>query len=289
MTSLILELIQDIELHKSDNMRQKYTNICYHSSNINNSYNLARQHMDKNRYCDVFANDMYCFKSPQNNLSYVNASIIDIQELQYNLILAQGPLKKYMCDFWKMVWISQSEMIISLSKNIENDRIKYDDYFNDLHQTQYEYFVIDVVEINIVDDFYIRKIKIFNSNLNQYRYLNHFHYTNWVDTKTPDIKSLLRFMRIIMDNYVTIHPKIIHCSAGIGRTGTLAVLMYIWKIIIFYKHNNQMPLSCPKNKDCIYQIINILRGYRDGVVQNFLQLNFCYSMSLEIIKYLTNI
>lgn len=235
---------------------------CYNSVKTLSSchkynYTSAMASYSKNRYYNVLACDKYRFKS--KIIDYINASCV---ETKY--ILTQGPLVSTIIDFWTMVIESKSNVIVCLSKHIENSSVKYDMYYNDEHPLYFANVSIKVDSITSAGGITIRKIvasidKIPSTSI------YHITYEDWPDNGIP--KSY-QSVRSIID-YINIHkstgPIIVHCSAGIGRTGAFVLMHSIVDQIL--SNNVSDDLTVAK------QLVK-LRTYRKGLVQTDVQYRF---------------
>uniref|UniRef100_A0A0K0EBP4 Protein-tyrosine-phosphatase n=2 Tax=Strongyloides stercoralis TaxID=6248 RepID=A0A0K0EBP4_STRER len=98
------------------------------------------------------------------------------------------------------------------------------------------------------------------------------HYLNWPDRTIPTEKqSLHGLYKRIIDLYDNSHI-VIHCSAGIGRTGTLALIIYMIDVIKSKQYFD--PLKC----------LAKIRKYRCKAVQTIPQFVFALSILYEHFK-----
>ncbi|CAI9564521.1 unnamed protein product [Staurois parvus] len=181
----------------------------------------------KNRYKTILPNPQtrVCLISPDQEddplSSYINANYIrgyDEEEKVY--IATQGPTVNTVGDFWKMVWQERSPIIVMIT-NIEEVNEKCTEYWPE-KQAIYEGIEVIVKDI-IPEDDYVLRIMTLKSGEEE-RTLKHFWYTSWPDQKTPDqAPPLLKLVQDVEEarqkaDY-DVGPVIVHCSAGIGRTG----------------------------------------------------------------------
>nr|XP_022307684.1 receptor-type tyrosine-protein phosphatase alpha-like [Crassostrea virginica] len=131
------------------------------------------------------------------------------------------PKNSTMTDFWKMVWQENVTQIVMLTNLMENGKIKcnqywpegtYDEFYSDIKISKFEekHFAFYV----------IRKFTMTHSE--EFRIVTQYHYTKWPDHSTPDPLSLVVFHSHVLRTRTeeSEAPTIVHCSAGIGRTGT---------------------------------------------------------------------
>ncbi|XP_068116975.1 tyrosine-protein phosphatase non-receptor type 5 [Hyperolius riggenbachi] len=182
----------------------------------------------KNRYKTILPNPQtrVCLTSPEQEeddplSSYINANYIrgyDEEERVY--IATQGPTVNTVGDFWKMVWQQRSPIIVMIT-NIEEVNEKCTEYWPE-KQAVYEGIEVTVDDVIQDDDYVLRIMSLKNGE--EERSLKHFWYTSWPDQKTPDqAPPLLKLVKDVEEARQgappDVGPVIVHCSAGIGRTG----------------------------------------------------------------------
>lgn len=250
----------------------------------------------RNRYSDVLPPEHSRFKSA--NVAYINANVCGPDA---NYILTQGPVARYVNEFWTMLWDSNATLIVCLANQIENGKIKFDPYFDGTVWAKSPV-------LGGEDDFNIRVESVTGSSIrtrqlcitlpesvrgrgtgrdgrgDESRIITHIHYTRWPDNGLPEKNSHLLEICDEMDNLSLNTPTIIHCSAGIGRTGTLCV---IHRVITLAKDILQGTIIVDTDfKIDIPKTILELRGYRDGLVQTKQQFQCCYETAIAGIKNL---
>ncbi|KAK1163993.1 receptor-type tyrosine-protein phosphatase C isoform X1 [Acipenser oxyrinchus oxyrinchus] len=194
----------------------------------------------KNRYVDILPYDYNrAILSPINGEAgseYINASFIDGYKEPKKYIAAQGPKDETMADFWRMIWEQQSSIIVMVTRCEEGNRNKCAQYWptmvnetKNLHE-----FDVKLNEENRYPDYIIRKLtikKLFTScsaqiikeNMNNSeRVVTHIQFTSWPDHGVPDDPQLLLKLRRRVNSFNNVFsgPIVVHCSAGVGRTGT---------------------------------------------------------------------
>ncbi|XP_072172202.1 tyrosine-protein phosphatase non-receptor type 5-like [Diadema setosum] len=180
----------------------------------------------KNRYSTILPNPQTRVALPPitgDPLSdYINANLIRGYDREANAFIAtQGPMAHTLADFWRMVWFTNAPVVVMVTKLKERKRSKCEMYWP---QGQGFYGPIDVtVEETIPKDDYI--LRIFTLKyLNESRQILHYWYTAWPDNKSPENPvTLLEMIREVeisrTDPTLPRGPVIVHCSAGLGRTG----------------------------------------------------------------------
>lgn len=188
----------------------------------------AASHPSKNRYTDIlpFNDDRVKLQNLQDD--YINASYVDGFEKENEFIATQGPLRETCDQFWMLVWEQKSEKIIMVANILEDGMPKCAPYFpykkNEGISAKVITFKNICVTLNKEEDFeeYVRRE--FNIQKgNEKRVVEQYHFTDWPDKGVPETcTSLLRFRKVCL-GAMSSHekPVVIHCSAGVGRTGTL--------------------------------------------------------------------
>lgn len=278
------ELFRDLE--------NKSKNIQYDYATANEPINRPR-----NRYYNVLPHEKTRFVC--ESLPYINANFV-----KDKYILTQGPMKTYIKDFWTMVWESKADTIICLANQIENYKRKFDMYYDDTKGRNYFNFHVDVQTVNKDNVYNIitRKIKVTKSYFEfrpvteksqnvdiveidkESRIIDQIHYIGWPDNGVPTVAAdILHILSLISNK--TDKPIIVHCSAGIGRSGTFVVIKEILdkigSILCEVDINETYKINIP-------ELIFELRGYRQGLVQSVYQLDFCYSSVISGIKAMLN-
>lgn len=134
-------------------------------------------------------------------------------------IVTQGPLRSTRDDFWRMCWESNSRAIVMLTRCYEKGREKCDEYWPQNASSVY-YGDISVQVKNsseFIDWDYTEFVMKRN---NEERTVRHFHFTTWPDFGVVPPQTLVRFVRAFRDRVKPDQrPVIVHCSAGVGRSG----------------------------------------------------------------------
>jgi protein tyrosine phosphatase len=203
-------------------------------------------------------------------------------------ISTQGPVENTVGDFWRMVWIHNVSVVVMLTKEIENGQQKSSRYWPmaDTPSAKITYFHYEITikeketDLVIGEDLIIRKFELKNLKVNQERTIIHYQYTGWPDHGLPPPAHSHHFLHLmnLVDNTIIERggPICIHCSAGIGRTGTFCTIHINVHIIrqYFEKHLRPPPLS-------IVSTVLRLRKQRHGMVQTKDQFLFCYQIITE--------
>jgi protein tyrosine phosphatase len=252
--------------------------------------NLIQEFDNKDRYPDI---KPYKYNNIQINIGtkdnhYINASPLNIMNNKY-CILTQGPKENTIEDFWTMIDEQKCYIIVMLCNLQEGGREKCAKYW---HKTMKKYNINKISEKNKIEEknnkFYkIRKLLLINNQTKEERKIVQIHYKGWPDHGTPDIEDKDVFpafieMNKIADEEKKDGPIVVHCSAGVGRTGTFVTMYLLEKEI-----RNQ--LDNPKLKNIKFNIFNLVRKLKEMrlyLVQNVSQYFFIYTFADYLLKHL---
>ncbi|PAV82883.1 hypothetical protein WR25_21151 [Diploscapter pachys] len=261
----------------------------------NESYLSKREgkrdvNVNKNRYKNIVPYDhtrVVLKEVGQNpgDTDYINANYIRIPGGPPLYLLSdkvyistQGCLPHTVVDFWKMVWQENCRVIVMTTKEIERAKSKCERYWPDLNfERKIGLLLIKNVEEIVVkndvnEDSYIKRKLVVTNGDSPPRELSHLQFVSWPDLGCPDHpEHVLDFLDAVDDAWEkTPNPKspiVVHCSAGIGRTGTFIVIDVLLNQI--KKRGRSCPIDIPKTVECI-------RGQRSGMVQTEAQYCFLY-------------
>ncbi|EEB13489.1 tyrosine-protein phosphatase non-receptor type, putative [Pediculus humanus corporis] len=210
------------------------------------SFNIARmkQNLVKNRYTDVLCYDhsrvLLSQQSNDPNSDYINANYVDGYKQKNAFISTQGPLPKTAPDFWRMVWEQNCLVIVMTTKVMERGKTKCYQYWEPQEGgTVHGNFTVRTLSIDLFTDFTVYRLELVNLKSEEVREIYHFQFTSWPDYGTPHsalaMLDFLERVRLQQANMVALlgdtwagHPRgppiVVHCSAGIGRTGTFCTI-----------------------------------------------------------------
>ncbi|XP_072348469.1 receptor-type tyrosine-protein phosphatase H-like [Scyliorhinus torazame] len=241
---------------------------------------LLMDNKGKNRYTNVLPYDASRVKlvsEPESSTSdYINASYMPGYKSKTEFIAAQGPLPSTVADFWRMIWEERSEVIVMLTNCVELNRVKCEHYWPlDYTPCTYEDITVTVTSETILSEWTLRDFSIKKAGSSEKRSVKHFHFTAWPDHGVPQTtEKLLAFHKLIRDhlNGNQQGSPVIHCSAGVGRTGTLIALDYLLQQI---EHEDMVD---------VYGIVRKMRWNRPLMVQTEPQYVFLHQCMLDIIQ-----
>ena len=214
-----------------------------------------------------------------NKSQYINASPINIQGKQNYFISTQGPKPETIEDFWTMVYDYNSNIVVMLCKLLEGGRKKCENYW----EAKMKSFEIVIEKEETFDMYVVRTLKLKNLEKKDERIVYQFHFTGWPDHGVPDISNGKVFEIFCEINKKVDElnkgkdPIIVHCSAGVGRTGTF-VSMYLLEKEIMKQINDK----CDFIRFNIFNLVRKIKEMRMYMVQAPPQYEFIYSF----VKYL---
>ncbi|KAL7829207.1 hypothetical protein AOLI_G00300920 [Acnodon oligacanthus] len=251
------------------------------------SFKVAKypENRNRNRYRDVSPFDHSRVKLGNTENDYINASLVQMDEAQRSYILTQGPLRTTCGHFWLMIWEQRTKAVIMLNRVIEKDSEKCAQYWPTQEEHEMSFrdtrFVVRLLSEDVKSYYTTRLLELQNANTGERREIYHFHYTTWPDFGVPESPaSFLNFLFKVRESgsLGTDHgPAVVHCSAGIGRSGTFSLVDTC--LVLMDKRKD------PSSVD-IKKVLLDMRKYRMGLIQTPDQLRFSYMAVLEGAKYI---
>lgn len=239
----------------------------------------------KNRYPDIKAYDQTRVKlSPTNgnqSTDYINANFVIGYKERKKFICAQGPMETTINDFWRMIWEQHLEIIVMLTNLEEYNKSKCAKYWPErvFDSKQFGDISVKFTTERKTGDYIIRSLDVTKSNLigeeEDHRQITQYHYLTWKDFMAPEHPhGIIKFIRQINSVYsVQRGPILVHCSAGVGRTGTLVAL------------DSLVQQLEEESMVSIFNTVCDLRHQRNFLVQSLKQYIFLYRALLDTATY----
>lgn len=227
----------------------------------------------KNRYPDIKAYDQTRVKLSTINgnqcSDYINANFVIGYKERKKFICAQGPMETTINDFWRMIWEQHLEIIVMLTNLEEYNKSKCAKYWPEkvFDSKQFGDICVKFIVERKTGDYIVRSLDVTKSNLigeeEDHRQITQYHYLTWKDFMAPEHPhGIIKFIRQINSVYsVQRGPILVHCSAGVGRTGTLVAL------------DSLVQQLEEENMVSIFNTVCDLRHQRNFLVQSLVRIN----------------
>ncbi|NXM85049.1 PTPRJ phosphatase, partial [Oenanthe oenanthe] len=233
----------------------------------------------KNRYNNVLPYDISRVKLSNQSSGtgdYINANYMPGYNSKKAFIAAQGPLPNTIEDFWRMIWEKNIYSIVMLTKCVEQARTKCEQYWPDKQSKSYGDIIVTMVSETALPEWTIRDFTVEKSNTPESHMVRQFHFTSWPDHGVPETTDLLINFRHLVHEYNSQNPidspTLVHCSAGVGRTGTFIAIDRLIQ---------QMEMESSVD---VYGVVYDLRMHRPLMVQTEDQYVFLNQCVMDIIK-----
>uniref|UniRef100_A0A3B3DH60 Receptor-type tyrosine-protein phosphatase F n=1 Tax=Oryzias melastigma TaxID=30732 RepID=A0A3B3DH60_ORYME len=229
----------------------------------------------KNRYANVIAYDhsrvVLTSIDAVPGSDYINANYIDGYRKQNAYIATQGPLPETLSDFWRMVWEQRSSTIIMMTRLEEKSRVKCDQYWPSRGTETYGMIQVTMLDTVELATYSVRTFALYKNGSNEKREVRQFQFMAWPDHGVPEYPTpILAFLRRVKAcNPLDAGPMVVHCSAGVGRTGCFIVIDAMLERM---KHEKTVD---------IYGHVTCMRAQRNYMVQTEDQYIFIHEALLE--------
>ncbi|XP_039670689.1 receptor-type tyrosine-protein phosphatase F isoform X22 [Perca fluviatilis] len=229
----------------------------------------------KNRYANVIAYDhsrvVLTSVDAVPGSDYINANYIDGYRKQNAYIATQGPLPETLSDFWRMVWEQRSHTIIMMTRLEEKSRVKCDQYWPSRGTETYGMIQVTMLDTVELATYSVRTFALYKNGSSEKREVRQFQFMAWPDHGVPEYPTpILAFLRRVKAcNPPDAGPMVVHCSAGVGRTGCFIVTDAMLERM---KHEKSVD---------IYGHVTCMRAQRNYMVQTEDQYIFIHEALLE--------
>ncbi|XP_029310605.1 receptor-type tyrosine-protein phosphatase delta isoform X27 [Cottoperca gobio] len=232
----------------------------------------------KNRYANVIAYDhSRVLLSAIDGIpgsDYINANYIDGYRKQNAYIATQGSLPETFGEFWRMIWEQRSAIIVMMTKLEERSRVKCDQYWPTRATETYGLIQVSLLDTVELATYCVRTFALFKNGSSEKREVRQFQFTAWPDHGVPEHPTpFLAFLRRVKAcNPPDAGPMVVHCSAGVGRTGCFIVIDAMMERI---KHEKTVD---------IYGHVTLMRAQRNYMVQTEDQYVFIHDALQEAVN-----
>ncbi|KAM8850971.1 receptor-type tyrosine-protein phosphatase F isoform 20-T21 [Spinachia spinachia] len=229
----------------------------------------------KNRYANVIAYDhsrvVLTSVDAVPGSDYINTNYIDGYRKQNAYIATQGPLPETLSDFWRMVWEQRSNTIVMMTRLEEKSRVKCDQYWPSRGTETYGMIQVTMLDTVELATYSVRTFALYKNGSSEKREVRQFQFMAWPDHGVPEYPTpILAFLRRVKAcNPPDAGPMVVHCSAGVGRTGCFIVIDAMLERM---KHEKSVD---------IYGHVTCMRAQRNYMVQTEDQYIFIHEALLE--------
>ncbi|XP_028982815.1 receptor-type tyrosine-protein phosphatase epsilon-like isoform X2 [Betta splendens] len=239
------------------------------------------QNREKNRYPNILPYDhsrvVLSHVDGHPCSDYINASYIDGFKEKNKFIAAQGPKLETVADFWRMIWEQKTATIVMLTNLKERKEDKCYQYWPEKGCWMYGNVRVAMEDFTVLVDYTIRKFCV------QYgadgprapRLVTQLHFTSWPDFGVPftpiGMLKFLKKVKAVNPSYAG--PIVVHCSAGVGRTGTFIVI------------DSMIDMMHMEQRADVFGFVSRIREQRCQLIQTDMQYSFIYQALLEYYLY----
>ncbi|XP_048827796.1 tyrosine-protein phosphatase non-receptor type 9-like isoform X1 [Brienomyrus brachyistius] len=241
----VRELVEHVKKTKKKGIFREYEEIRKEPPTGTFNHSRKPSNQMKNRYSDVLCLDHSRVKlSVMDNdetSDYINASFMDGYKRKNAYIATQGPLPRTFADFWRVVWEQRVLVIVMTTRVVERGRVKCGQYWPQEagDSDTYGRLVVKNVHVRMFQDFRLSQLQVYDSVSGELRSVAHYLYVSWPDFGVPkSAGAMLDFRAQVKQHQEAAFramcadwtgpaggpPLVVHCSAGIGRTGTFCAL-----------------------------------------------------------------
>ena len=261
---------------KEGSLEQEYESLGGKSQRYPWSIAMQDSNKSKNRFKLIYPYDksrvvlQRTGEDPSSD--YINASHIPGFYVKKNFICSQAPKDSTLQSFWQMIIENNVANIVMVTNLVEMGKTKCTAYFplKKIRPLTIGPYEVVLVQENVMTGYTIRNLKV--SHFGKVTQIKHFHFTAWPDHDVPTLyDELLLFVEKVEEGLIESEaPLLVHCSAGVGRSGTFLSLFNLSAAI-----KNRKAIS-------IYNLVHEMREHRPQMVQTLAQYKFIYLSVLEI-------
>ncbi|CAG7835280.1 unnamed protein product [Allacma fusca] len=290
----ISEFVEHLKQKGRRGLLDEYSEIVSKTPDGSFGMSRLRGNICKNRYSDVLCFDhtrvVLSSEGEPGESDYINANFVDGYKQKHAFISTQGPLPRTFGDFWKMIWEQTCVLIVMTTRIVERGRTKCGQYWpaeKGSTSPTYEGFKIENLDVETRTDLELTRLCLTNMKTNESRNITHLQFLSWPDYGVPSSPAaMLTFLDSMRseqnrgiaelgakwDGHPLGPPIVAHCSAGIGRTGTLITMD-----ICIRRHQDQGTVD-------VQGTVERIRSQRAYSIQVPEQYLFCHAAMIEYAK-----
>ncbi|KAF2760775.1 hypothetical protein EJ05DRAFT_473387 [Pseudovirgaria hyperparasitica] len=263
--------------------------------------NLKKIINSRNRYVnvDAYPYNRVLLQVDEDACDYINASPITLErfdgdEQPSRCIATQGPKDITVGHFWHMIFTESTStaIIVMLTKVAEGGREKCADYlpshepasiYSNEHLEEPDYTVIPgTSDLDATTGCYHRDLTLRHEATQETRRIMHYAFESWPDFSVPDANAKKQLAALVNEvRRVTAEnpdsPRVVHCSAGVGRSGTFIALDFLFRLM---REERLKKSTVDEKQDPIYNAVEQMRKQRVMMVQNEVQ----YALIYEVVR-----
>jgi len=227
---------------------------------------MKRRTKKKNRYNNILPYDQTRVKLTGEK-DYINANYVIFKGYEnHRYIAAQGPMPNTIGDFWLMVFDQKVLTVVMLTNEIEAGRRKCEHYWPPLGKgIKWGDIGVKMVEEHVKANYTVREFQVIHLEKRQGHKVQQFHFTTWPDFGVPaSSRGLCAMIRAVRKWNNSKAFSLIHCSAGVGRTGTYCLIDAALRDVRKGK------------RPSVFKLATEMREQRSGMIQTVEQYEFCY-------------
>ncbi|KAJ3647439.1 hypothetical protein Zmor_019317 [Zophobas morio] len=237
-------------------------------------YGAIKENKSKNRYNNLIAYDhtRVILKkiSGKPHSDYINANYIDGYKVKNAFIATQGPKLSTVNDFWRMIWQEGVQHIAMLANIQEGGKKKVEKYWPDKHETlPFQDITVYYISSEMFADYEHRRFRVVCKD--ETREVQQYHFLSWPDHGVPLYsQSLIPFLMTLQSIQLdSKSPIVVHCSAGVGRTGTIILC------------DTCLRMAAEENCVDVLKTLQQLRDQRPNMVDNIQQYKLAHLVIVE--------
>ncbi|KNH09438.1 tyrosine specific protein phosphatase [Perkinsela sp. CCAP 1560/4] len=231
-----------------------------------------KRNLQKNRFQNILAKEST--RVHVSSGDYINANLLDFPEFLKlpSYIMTQHPLENTLNTFWRMIQENETLAIVQLNANGEEDYLQSTYYKTP--ESEYDIKIEKQTLNQTPGKIVLHHVEVTHTNSKQFHKLLHFQYLGWPDHGVPETSAEVLDLISSLDQRLGKRKGrqsnvLIHCMAGVGRTGTFVALHASINLL-------RMPMAIYRGSFSFYEIVKFLKQTRTYSVQNNEQYMFCY-------------